>query len=145
MTSARPATISMKTLALSWWMVTWARVKLARAKASLAEPGLAITLAPGWSIAAIEVKRSRSSHRHNGRLPSTKVGTEKNAFSARAGVTVTPPIAMSKRSPRKSTSSGAHTVATNSRRTPSLVARSCAISISAPSYDPSPRSRLNGV
>ena len=57
MTSARPATSSSKTLALSWWIVTVARLKLAWAKASLAEPGLAMTRTPGWSIAAIKVKR----------------------------------------------------------------------------------------
>ena len=64
-------------------------------------PGLAISRTPGRSIAAIEVKRSRSSRRAKGRLPSTKVGSEKNAFSARGAVTVTPPIAMSKRPARK--------------------------------------------
>ncbi len=34
--------------------------------------------------------------RHSGRLPSIKVGIEKNARAARASLTVTPPIAMSK-------------------------------------------------
>src|SRR5581483_12008782 len=144
-TSARPATSSRKTLALSWWIVTAARGKWARAKASLAEPGLAMTLTPGRLIAAMLVKRSRSSRRHSGRLPSIKVGSEKYAFAARAGLTVTPPIAMSKRPARKSSSRVTQTHGTQSIATPSRPARSCAMSISAPAWEPSACLRLNGA
>src|SRR6266853_1076331 len=40
-------------------MITVACLKWPRTKASLAEPGLAISRTPGWSIAAKLVKRSR--------------------------------------------------------------------------------------
>src|ERR1041384_2770763 len=64
-----------------------------------------------------------------GPLPSTKVGIEKNALSARAAVTVTPPIAISNPSARKSSSRSTQTLGTNAIATPSRAARSCAMSI----------------
>ena len=78
-----------------------------------------------------------SAQRAIGRLPSRMTGSENSPAAARSGVTLTPPMAMSKRSAARSACRVFQLVGTITSVTPSACASSRAIVTSAPEMWPS--------